>query len=259
MQLGISTACLYPMQTEDALKLLIGKGFRDFEIFLNCESETKKDYMSFLKKILDDSGSTLYSLHPYTSAYEPHMLFSDYYRRFEDGLTLYRRYCEMAAELGAKFVVIHGDRIARPSLSMSEYFERFSVLMKIGQEFGVTVAQENVNGYRSATPEFISEMKKQIDNVKFVYDLKQEFRAGLDFLSMAKIMGGSIAHIHISDRSDKSDCLLPKFGNVDFSKLIDFCEKINYDGLFIVEVYRHNFDRDDELMQSYELLKEVNL
>lgn len=33
LKTGISTACLYPLETEKALELLLEEGFRHFEIF----------------------------------------------------------------------------------------------------------------------------------------------------------------------------------------------------------------------------------
>ena len=39
MSIGISTACLYPMYTEQALEILLDQGFRLFEIFFNTISE----------------------------------------------------------------------------------------------------------------------------------------------------------------------------------------------------------------------------
>ena len=37
--IGISTACLYPLETENALDRLLQLGFRRFEVFLNSFSE----------------------------------------------------------------------------------------------------------------------------------------------------------------------------------------------------------------------------
>ncbi len=58
----------------------------------------------------DAAGARIVSLHPYSSGYEPFLLYSAYARRFEDGKALYTRFFEAAAELGASIVVMHGDR-----------------------------------------------------------------------------------------------------------------------------------------------------
>ena len=38
MQTGVSTACLYPMETERSLELLLRMGYRRFEVFFNWET-----------------------------------------------------------------------------------------------------------------------------------------------------------------------------------------------------------------------------
>ena len=110
MNIGISTACLYPMYTEKALETLLGQGFRLFEIFFNTLSELEPEFVSHLGKMLEQKGAVLKSIHPFTSGFESYLLFSNYERRFEDGIKFYNRYFETAARLGAKILVLHGDR-----------------------------------------------------------------------------------------------------------------------------------------------------
>ena len=57
METGISTACLYPMETERALDLLLGLGFRRFEVFLNCESELQRPFLQELKARAHEYGA----------------------------------------------------------------------------------------------------------------------------------------------------------------------------------------------------------
>lgn len=96
MRLGISTACLYPMVTEEALDRLLERGFRLFEIFFNTVSELEPGYVEGLRHRLDKAGAEVVSIHPFTSAFEVMLLFSDYSRRTEDGLVFYRSYFETA-------------------------------------------------------------------------------------------------------------------------------------------------------------------
>ena len=81
METGISTACLYPMETERALDLLLGLGFRRFEVFLNCESELQRPFLRELKARADEYGAVFTSVHPFTSAMESSLLFGNYPRR----------------------------------------------------------------------------------------------------------------------------------------------------------------------------------
>ena len=104
MKAGVSTACLYPMETTDALKALLKNGVKCVEIFFNTYSEIQKPYASELRSILNEYGATIKSIHPFTSGYEPYLIFSDYEKRYRETCEFYRRYFDCAAYLGAKIL-----------------------------------------------------------------------------------------------------------------------------------------------------------
>lgn len=252
MRSGISTACLYPMELEKALPVLISMEFRLFEIFINTFSEMKKEYIAELKKIAEDSGSVVRSIHPFTSGFESFLLFSDYERRFQDGLDFYRRYFETANLLGAQILVLHGQRAEkRGEISEESYFEHYARLFELGKTFGVTVAQENVNLFRSEDPAFIRRMKAYLrDSCAFVLDIKQAVRAGKDPFDMCAAMGEKLVHIHINDNTPQSDCLLPGTGGMDYRALLAVLKEFGYSGDFIIEVYRRSFGALEELLDA---------
>ena len=258
MKLGVSTACLYPTETETAMKILMEQGILDFEMFVNCESEIKPPFQKKIKALLAQTGSRLHSIHPFSSVYEPYLLFSAYERRYRDGLELYKRYCDMASNCGASLIVIHGDRKERTVLPDEGYFERFHGLMEVGEALGVTVAQENVYAYRADNAEFIAKMKNALPKARFVYDIKQEYRTGVPFLTVAEAMGDRIIHTHISDNTKEQECRLPLTGEVDFARLFSFLKASGFDGAAIIEVYRHNFGEIHEIKQSYQSLLQSN-
>lgn len=252
MRSGISTACLYPMELEKALPVLISMDFRLFEIFINTFSEMKRDYVNELKKIAEESGSTIKSVHPFTSGFESFLLFSDYERRFQDGLDFYKRYFETANLLGAEILVLHGQRAEkRGQVPEESYFEHYARLFELGKSFGVTVAQENVNLFRSEDPGFIARMKEALkESCAFVLDIKQAVRAGKDPFVMCSAMGERLVHIHINDNTPQSDCLLPGAGNMDYGALKKMLCGFGYSGDFIIEVYRRSFGNLEELLPA---------
>lgn len=259
MDIGISTACLYPMNTEDALSALIDKDFQLFEIFFNASSEIEYDFVADLKKQLDVKHCRVKSIHPFTSGFESYLLFSNYQRRFEDGMKYYDRYFKAAAQLGASILVLHGDRNPQKSgLTDEEYFERYALLEQRGAQFGIMLAQENVNLYRSQNPEFIKKMTQYLGKqVHYVLDIKQAVRAGYDPFVMCKAMGENLVHIHVNDNALQHDCLLPGQGTMDYAALKQLLHKLKYNGDFIIEVYRKNFTCLNELKQSYSDLKNI--
>lgn len=243
MRSGISTACLYPMLLEKSFSTLVSMDFKLFEIFVNTCSELESGYMANMKRITQQNGCTVKSLHPFTSGYESFLLFSDYERRFVDSLEFYKRYFEACNILGAKILVLHGKKACgRDSLSEEAYFERYLRMFELGKTFGVTVAQENVNMFWSNRPMFIKHMKKFCgEECAFVLDIKQAVRGGENPLEMCRAMGSSIVHIHLNDNNSKSDCLLPGYGSMDYGSLMKMLKGFGYSGDMIIEVYRKSF------------------
>jgi sugar phosphate isomerase/epimerase len=249
MRSGISTACLYPMELEKALPTLISMDFHLFEVFINTFSEMNPQYIRSLKQMIDDSGSIVKSIHPFTSGFESFLLFSEYERRFEDGLELYKQYFQAANLLGAQILVLHGQRKDKHSrLTEDAYFEHYSRLFSLGKTFHITVAQENVNLFRSDDPAFISRMRNYLNGeCAFVLDIKQAIRAGQDPYKMCAAMGEQVVHVHINDNRPNVDCLLPGCGTMNFDFLKSQLTKYGYTGDFIIEVYRRSFGDLSEL------------
>lgn len=251
MQAGISTACLYPMQLEDSLAKLIAAGFRCFEVFVNTDSELQDRYLAGLRRTADGSGSVIRSVHPYTSGFENFLLFSEYRRRFEDGLEYYKRYFHACNLLGANILVLHGRRCDKCSIPDEEFFERYARIFALGRTFGVTVAQENVNLYCSDDPSFLRGMKRACGrDCAFVLDIKQAVRGGSNPYTVCEAMGSRIVHVHINDNSPVSDCLLPGFGRMDYARLMSMLSDFGFDGSLIIEVYRKSFGGMDEIAQA---------
>ena len=53
-------------------------------------------------------------------------------------------------------------------------------MYELGQQFGITVAQENVNGFRSANPSFIRRMREKLD----VYKRQEDTFIAADGISL---------------------------------------------------------------------------
>lgn len=259
MRMGISTACLYPLELERSFQTLLSMEFRLFEVFLNTFSEFTPKYLRRLREAADAYGAEIKSIHPFTSGYEGFLLFSEYERRFQDSLEFYKQYFEAANRLGASIVVLHGQRdYASANISESTYFERYAALYELGRSYGVTVAQENVNKFRSESPAFIRRMRRYLgEECAFVIDLKQAVRAGQDPFVVCEAMGERIIHVHINDNAPGYDCLLPGRGTVNFQKFRDMLLGFHYQGDLIIEVYRRNFSDLFELQEAKKVVQQM--
>lgn len=261
MRIGASTACLYPMETENAVATLIENGFRIIEIFFNTFSELEPEYLEELHEYILKYDCEVVSIHPFLSGIEPFLFFSNYERRFYDTVDFYEKFYKAAQILGAKKLILHGGAFPdRYKLSDEEYCRRFEILAKRGENFGVDILHENVNKFRASSPDFIRAMKRIIpDNAKFTLDLKQAVRSGYSPFEILNSMGDGLKHIHINDHMDEKDCLLPFCGNFNYKEFFSECKKIGYDGDIIIEVYRTNFNNVSELMESAKLLSKMLL
>lgn len=258
MEIGASSACFYPMETEKAFLHIAELGFRHSEIFFNSRSELERSFVRELKTIRDAYGINVTSLHPYRSFAEGYNFFSSYERRFLDGVDTYKRYFDAAATLSAKYIVLHGSKDYF-DLTPEQYAERFARLNEVAKGFGCVVAHENVVNFIGEKPDFMKTMKGYLgDGFKMVLDVKQARRAGVDPKDFIEAMGKSIVHVHLSDFSSSCDCLPPcEEGLFDFESLFRELHKTGYNGKYMIELYSNNFSKENEILNSAKYLENI--
>ena len=248
MVTGISTACLYPMETEKALEIMLGQGYRCFEVFLNSFGEMEKPFLRELKAMAAHYGARFVSVHPFTAVVESPLLFQTYPRRTEEGFRLYLKYMEAAAFLGAQYVVIHGAPRQSLWLEDEAYWERFGELYRRAASTGARPAQENVRTYKSLDPAFLKGMREYLGvDCAFVLDVKQCRITGQPVEAVSAAMGDRLCHVHLSDCRGEQPCLLPGAGDFDFPGFRRLLEGMGYQGAVVTEVYRSGFGGLEEL------------
>ncbi len=253
MDIGCSTSCFYPIETEKAFGEVVDLGFKKAEIFFNTSSELELPFVNDLKKTADENGVRVLSVHPFSSALENMCIFGEYQRRYDDFIGIYQKHCHAAAVLGADYVVIHGALENRKiPLSDELYFERFKNLIELGKAEGVTVCQENVNRFKSQHLGFMKKMREALgDDFNMVFDVKQAIRAGYDPFEFLDAMKNEIVHVHLSDNLlPESDCLPPGRGNFDFRRLFGILDDSGYKGGYVIEIYSRGLDVKSELALS---------
>ncbi len=255
MKLGVSTSCFYPLETEVALENLGKAGIRHTEIFFNALSELKQSFVDMLLDIQSEYGITVASVHPTMSLAESFMIFSNYDRRYREAEEQFRRYSEIAAQLGAKYIIMHGGK-PNGILTDEEYCERYMRLKEITRENGADILQENVVRFRAGEIEFLRSMREILgEEAEFCIDLKQSLRCGYDPYELIEEFSDNIKHYHISDHSVSSDCLLPGDGGLDFKRLFTVLKEKGFDGSLMVEVYRDCYGSYSDIYNSFANLK----
>ena len=255
MQLGISSSCFYPLETERSLELVGQAGARKAEIFFNAPSELTGTLLRTMCATRDRYGMDIVSIHPFMSFAEEFYLFSEYERRFLDSLELYKRFFAAGQALGARWFILHGAQRLR--IAPQAYAERLFRLNETAKPFGLRVAHENVVRYVGESPAFMTFLRDRLrDDFHMVLDLKQARRAGEDPFDFLECVGKSVVHLHLSDGDETHDCLPPGRGTFDFRRLFAAMRALGYDGDAVVELYRNNFDDLSELTQALAFLQE---
>lgn len=256
MRAGVSTACFYPLELEKAFRSLAENGVGNTEIFVNTDSELRDPYLSEMLSIQKEYGMRVASVHPYTCALEPMMLFSGYERRVGDMIDYYKRFWEYMHRFGAEFFVLHGNKLPH-NCEDERYFERFLRLREEGEKCGVRVVQENVAYCSSGSIDFMLRMIKALgEKAEFVLDTKQAHRGNEDPIEVVKALGKNIAHVHFSDFGKQGDCLKFGFGEYDNEGLFRELKNCGYDGNVIIELYSGSYASAEDLANNYRALEE---
>ncbi|MDE6775414.1 MAG: TIM barrel protein, partial [Ruminococcus sp.] len=138
------------------------------------------------------------------------------------------------------------------------YCERYSRLFRLGGEFGVTVAVENVSRCQSRSSAFIRDISSILGNeFAFVLDTKQALRAGESPFAFLDAAGGKTVHVHISDSSELGDCMLIGRGNFRFRQFFEKLNALNPDASVILELYRSGFNGISDLISSGNILRKM--
>lgn len=258
MNIGVSTASYYPLETELALEEIGKAGIKNTEIFFNCESELKPSFIDILENIRDSYNLNITAVHPTLSLAESFMIFSAYERRLYESLDKFSRYSEAAAALGAKYIILHGGK-PNGILSDEEYCERYMLLKEQTLKNGVTVLQENVVNYCSGNIEFMRSMCEILeDDAEFCFDIKQSVRCGYSPTLLMDEFSSHIKHYHISDHSVASDCQLPGKGGFDFIGFIKILKEQGFKGTCNIEVYRNAYREYSEIVTAFKYLSKIS-
>lgn len=259
MNIGLSSACFYPLETEKSVIRAGEAGAEFIEIFMNADSEFEPAFVKNIASICKSYGMKVASVHTMGSFTESFHLFSSYPRRYYEAKeTSFKRHFDVTETLGAEILVMHG--IKQPgSISDEEYFERFGELIGMGNSYGVKVCQENVVRYRSESPDFLVRMGEYIgDGFNMVFDIKQSVRTGIDPFEFVRKTHKYIRHIHISDHNESRDCIVPLCdGTFDFKRFFDTMKAYGYDGKYIIELYENGYENDEQLTNALKGLKKL--
>jgi sugar phosphate isomerase/epimerase len=259
MKIGISTANFYPdTNTEDTIDKIKKLGFPIVEIFLNSETEYEPDFIEKLKDNLNRNNIEVYSIHGFSTSFEP-FLFDRYKRRRDDMMKRYKSVIKAAKEVGAKTYTFHGIRKQDlVSLDKDYVTDIYNNLSYEAAKEGIIFSQENVSWCKSSEIDFLKLLKDKVKYpVKFTFDIKQAYKAGVSPVEYLDVMGKDLVNFHINDRDDNNLCLMPGRGTVNYKEMKNKLDQIGYNNVGIIEVYRENYKNYEEFITVKEFLEGI--
>lgn len=255
MKIGISTASLYgKMYTEEALEYFAKNNVENAEVFLASFSEYKQE---FGKKLLSVKGDVnVHSIHTLNSQFEG-QLFSQSPRQYADALELFKGALAIGQMLLAKSYVLHGPAQMKYTKYVTNYpfyANRTEELAKLAQEYGLMLTWENVHWTHYNHPDFFKSLIAHTDfYIGATLDIKQAKQSDTPVDKYIEDMSGRIKNLHVVDFDEKGELVLPGAGFYDYKALLKKMD--GFDGPIMIEVYDGCYQRPEQLLESYNWLK----
>ncbi|MDI9487362.1 MAG: sugar phosphate isomerase/epimerase [Bacillota bacterium] len=257
MKIGISTASFFSKEaTEDTFQIIEEMGIQTCEVFLTTFMEYEPEFIQQLKE--KKNSVDVYSVHTLNVQFEPE-LFNIVKRTRDDSESIFKKIAHAAKELGASFYTFHGPT----RMKRTPYHIDFARIGKRIDELdemlytisnGCRIAYENVHWTFFNSPEFFSTLKKYT-SVRCCLDIKQAMQSKYSPYEYIDVMGDRLKNVHLCDYDSNGKLFLPGKGSVDFVKLFKYLLDKGYEGPLIMELYAKNYDSYEEILDSYEYLK----
>ncbi len=257
MEVGASTACLFTKAyNEDAIDIYNQYGISVVEVFLATFSEYEQAFVDELKR--RQGSLRVHSVHTLNQQFEPE-LFSKSPRAKADAEAIFDKICYAMKTLGAKYYTFHGPaRLKRLpyNINCEKFGSRLTelnqrILEKVG--FG-ELAYENVHWAYYNSPEFFEQLKP-FTNVKTCLDIKQAMQSHISCYDYIDGMGDRLKNVHLCDFDADGKLKLCGEGIFDFVTLFKYLDDKGYDGPLMLEVYPESYSGMDDLMRSFEFVK----
>ena len=160
-----------------------------------------------------------------------------------------------AQKLGARVLVFHGATLQN-RMDIPQSAANLRVLDRVArEEYGVTVAYENVVRCRGKDPDYFVQLREHYPELCFVLDVKQALRSGHHPLEYVEKLGDSIIHVHISDSSPQQDCLPVGQGEMDTLAFLQHLKQEGFSGAVLQELYRESYRQQSEVLEGYRRLQ----
>lgn len=237
ISIGMSTSCAFPLGLEAGFRLGRNAGYDGIEVMVTSDTATQ-NAASLL------ALSDRYSM-PILAIHAPVLLLTTNVWGRDPGVKLLRS-AELAAEVGARSVVVHPP--FRWQATYATDFER--IVRDVGRQTGIEICVENMFPWKIAGKSLKAYAPSpdplDLDVEHMTLDFSHASLSGRDSLEMAMSMGDRLRHIHLCDGIKSADegnmfdeHLVPGRGTQPVAETLQYLANSGWDGQIVAEVVTH--------------------
>ncbi|HTL41613.1 MAG TPA: sugar phosphate isomerase/epimerase [Pseudolysinimonas sp.] len=237
ISIGMSTSCAFPLGLEAAFRLGRVAGYDGIEVMVTGDTATQT--AASLNALTDKYSMPVLAIHAPVL-----LLTTNVWGRDQASKLL--RSAELAAEVGARSVVVHP-----PFRWQGRYAARFEqIVREVHTATGVEICVENMFPWRiggkhlqaySPSPEPLD-----LDVDHMTLDFSHASLSGRDSLEMAMAMGDRLRHIHLCDGTRSAhegnmfdEHLAPGRGTQPVAETLQYLAASGWEGQIVAEVVTH--------------------
>ena len=234
IRVGMSTTCVYPLESEQAFRLAKLAGFDGIEVMVTQEESTQQ-----AEALLELSRR--YAL-PILSVHAPVLLLTHFVWGRDPRAKLART-AELAVAVGADTVVVHP-----PFRWQAAYAVDFlTIVREISAQFDIDIAVENMFPWRAAGRNLKAYSPgwdpRLMDCDAVTLDFSHAALSGVDSLQFANDLGDRMRHVHLCDGSGAigegqvfDEHLLPGHGREPVAEVLQSLAARGWDGSIVAEI-----------------------
>lgn len=228
--IGLSSASVYPESTAHAFTYAAKVGYDAVEVMVGMDALSQQ--VSAVKQLSEHHGIPICAVHAPCLLITQRVWGSDPWGKLE-------RSAEMAHEVGADVVVVHP-----PFRWQKDYAREFVWGIRgLEESTGIAFAVENMYPWRATANREVEVYlpgwdPSEEDYANTTLDLSHAATAQSDSLEMAKRLGASLRHLHLTDGSGsaKDEHLVPGRGKQPAAELLGYLAGIDFEGHIVLEI-----------------------
>ncbi len=251
-RVALSTASVYPETTATAFEMAVRLGYDAVEVMVGID-ETSQD-IGQVKHLSEYHDIPVCAVHAPCLLITQRVWGTDPWGKLETS-------AEMAREVGADVVVVH------PPFRWQRDYARGFVegIALLEERTGIAFAVENMYPWRASRREMQVYAPHWdpvgLDYANTTLDVSHAATARADSLELARQMGPSLRHLHLTDGSGsaKDEHLIPGRGNQPVAELLEHLATDGFAGHLVLEVNTRRSGsrsaRESDLMEGLAFIR----